>query len=578
MKAPCCLLGAAALPRPPERASGTPRPARGSAACRASYTCMLCVCWVVLVVVTRASAYAACPVRTDARDVASKAYVSPQVVEAVVREVGPRVPGRPYTVTVTVNKKLRGYRGRARVKKRDILTLTFRYPLADTDGGFSAEESDSDGDCLVSAALQPRHKYLLFLSGSNERGAEPLPVAPPETASRKLRRLVRKTVCKNCAQAPRVRGLQDDSVVEGYNLTLECSAEGLPPPELVWYKDGAPLTSGRHVRVRSWTKRLKKRRKSLGRHARSPAVVGVQAESNGRRRPPLRSLRRRHDPSRHASTSEAVERRRASRGVRRGRKGKIVAEDSERDRRRRQGKREERRRRIGRDGRRRILPTNDDDASSPATRRRQADAERQQNPSSSRRWNKDSDATPAGGGSKKSGRRGRRPITPSQQRVVQVSEVKIHDTSRRRDAGQYKCVARSVVGEAEIEANIRVVRPINPHTLVEKCPYDGYCLNGGTCMMFTVVGELVCQCAEGFKGQRCQEKEVYPTFNRNCHGPIRNLRHSQGRRCPRNQPAALWELLQQTLALRRQHKVTPWTKTQLLLWPTARPRAVTWPP
>ncbi|MPC67191.1 hypothetical protein E2C01_061358 [Portunus trituberculatus] len=200
MKAPCCLLGAAALPRPPERASGTPRPARGSAACRASYTCMLCVCWVVLVVVTRASAYAACPVRTDARDVASKAYVSPQVVEAVVREVGPRAPGRPYTVTVTVNKKLRGYRGRARVKKRDILTLTFRYPLTDTDGGFSAEESDSDGDCLVSAALQPRHKYLLFLSGSNERGAEPLPVAPPETASRKLRRLVRKTVCKNCGE------------------------------------------------------------------------------------------------------------------------------------------------------------------------------------------------------------------------------------------------------------------------------------------------------------------------------------------------------------------------------------------
>lgn len=200
MKAPCCLLGAAALPRPPERARCTPRPARAAAACQASYTCMLCVCWLVLVVVTRASAYAACPVRTDARDVASKAYVSPQVVEAVVREVSPGAPGRPYTVNAVVSKKLRGYRGRARVRKRDILTLTFRYPHTDTDGGVSAGESDSDGDCLVSAALEPRHKYLLFLSGSDERGAGPLPVAPPEPASRKLRRLVRKTVCKNCGE------------------------------------------------------------------------------------------------------------------------------------------------------------------------------------------------------------------------------------------------------------------------------------------------------------------------------------------------------------------------------------------
>lgn len=193
MKAPCCLLGAAALPRPPERARCTLRPA----ACRASYTCMLCVCWLVLVVVTRASA---CPVRTDARDVASKAFVSPQVVEAVVREVSPGAPGRPYTVTAVVGKKLRSYKGRARVRKRDILTLTFRYPHTDTAGGVSAEESDSDGDCLVSAALEPRHKYLLFLSASEERGVDPLPVAPPEPASRKLRRLVRKTVCKNCGE------------------------------------------------------------------------------------------------------------------------------------------------------------------------------------------------------------------------------------------------------------------------------------------------------------------------------------------------------------------------------------------
>lgn len=83
---------------------------------------------------------------------------------------------------------------------------------------------------------------------------------------------------------------------------------------------------------------------------------------------------------------------------------------------------------------------------------------------------------------------------------------------REEDAAVYKCVAKSVAGEATTEATIRVVPPIDPLPFVDKCPYSGYCLNGGTCMMFKIVGELVCQCADGFKGQRCEEKEVYLTF------------------------------------------------------------------
>ncbi|KAG7154920.1 hypothetical protein Hamer_G026908 [Homarus americanus] len=62
--------------------------------------------------------------------------------------------------------------------------------------------------------------------------------------------------------------------------------------------------------------------------------------------------------------------------------------------------------------------------------------------------------------------------------------------------------------------------------------------------------------------------------NRSCHGPLRNIRHSHGRRCPRNQPAALWELLQQTLA--RKHKVSPWTKTQLLSWSPTHTGSAYW--
>ncbi|CAH1390787.1 unnamed protein product [Nezara viridula] len=41
------------------------------------------------------------------------------------------------------------------------------------------------------------------------------------------------------------------------------------------------------------------------------------------------------------------------------------------------------------------------------------------------------------------------------------------------------------------------------------CPIANYCLNDGTCTYYETVGELVCQCAEGFKGQRCENKDVY---------------------------------------------------------------------
>lgn len=94
-------------------------------------------------------------------------------------------------------------------------------------------------------------------------------------------------------------------------------------------------------------------------------------------------------------------------------------------------------------------------------------------------------------------------------------------------------------------------------------------------MIFKIVGELVCQCAEGFKGQRCQEKEVYPTFSRNCQGPLRHFRHSRGLRCPRNQPTALWELLQQSLA--HKQKVSPWTKPHLLSWSPTHTGHAYWP-
>lgn len=95
---------------------------------------------------------------------------------------------------------------------------------------------------------------------------------------------------------------------------------------------------------------------------------------------------------------------------------------------------------------------------------------------------------------------------------------------RPEDAGRYECRATSVSGvvksifavvtiEAQPASNVQD----NTTTLWPlygvPCPIANYCLNEGTCTYYETVGELVCQCAEGFKGQRCENKDVYNRSN-----------------------------------------------------------------
>ncbi|KAK7078342.1 hypothetical protein SK128_020720, partial [Halocaridina rubra] len=176
-----------------------------------------------------------CPIRTDAVDIESRAYVAPQVVEAVVQDIvvvvggnvdgdtrrvfdgegddGVRqvpLPGQIYTVTISVSKVLRRYRGPLRVKKRATLKLTFRSPSSSPSPSPPLWEEEPNTnifseECLVSATLRRHRKYIFFLSGEGEEENQTgfssknlVPVAPPEPASKKIRRLVRKMVCKRC--------------------------------------------------------------------------------------------------------------------------------------------------------------------------------------------------------------------------------------------------------------------------------------------------------------------------------------------------------------------------------------------
>ncbi|XP_068231595.1 uncharacterized protein [Palaemon carinicauda] len=602
MKAPCCLLGAAALPRPPEGG------AKGSFRCRWAfprssrfpYTYIFSVWWVIVVLMT-SSARGECPIRTDALDIESRAFVAPQVVEAVVQVIsvvghGDRVgggggggsgggggagavkrPGQPYSVTVSVSRVLRRYRGPFRVKKRSSLTLPFRHPSLESDSendnsGLVDEdvEGAAETSCLVTADLKTGRKYLFFLSGAPRPSAQsggrrgpssapptgPLPVALPEPANKKVRRVVRNMVSKKNVRPPTVSGLRHDSVVRDYNLTLECTAQGNPSPTVHWYKDDVLLTPSRSIKIK--TRKLRRKTVTRSRGTRTPrqSPNPFLSEGVGGRR---RIIRRRRGGGgagagvgvrRSGGVFDEMQRDEEARG----------AAGMEKKRRTRGGRRREGGERKRLTGRRRVAGDEEDedeegggggggegvgDGGDEGPRRvmggrrkrlrgrSQGRGDNAKSPrhkgggatgssSGPRSGNSTSSSTDreAAGSTGSSGRR--HPSSSSRRGDKMITSTLVVREVSEDDAGVYKCVAKSVAGEATSQAKIRVVPPIDPHPFVDKCPIAGYCLNGGTCMMFKIVGELVCQCAEGFKGQRCQEKEVYPTFL--------DYRHPFGRR------------------------------------------------
>ncbi|XP_039293671.1 protein vein-like isoform X1 [Nilaparvata lugens] len=81
------------------------------------------------------------------------------------------------------------------------------------------------------------------------------------------------------------------------------------------------------------------------------------------------------------------------------------------------------------------------------------------------------------------------------------------------DSGRYECKATDVIGNIYTSSATVTITTDNTTTLWPlngaPCPIESYCLNGGTCTYYETVGEWVCQCAEGYKGPRCESKDVY---------------------------------------------------------------------
>ncbi|XP_044740187.1 protein vein isoform X2 [Chrysoperla carnea] len=93
------------------------------------------------------------------------------------------------------------------------------------------------------------------------------------------------------------------------------------------------------------------------------------------------------------------------------------------------------------------------------------------------------------------------------QSTLVISKVKLED------AGRYECSARGVIGPPITKsAFVRVLNntrtentsSADPHPCTEDRAQ--ICMNGGTCMFFSTIGEYACQCANGFNGRRCDQK------------------------------------------------------------------------
>ena len=210
MKAPFCLLGASALPRPPEDQSVTcvtkmNEKDRSSRSKNDNYASEATVkkpvmllpamcrlfCVIVLLLGLPPGHHAApsgegsgpsCNLVLG--DAAARVAAAAQVLEAVV-ETSPS--GRNvYTAALMVRRVLRRYRGPGRLKKENVITLTLqRAPIE---------------PCIAVASLHVGKRYFVFLNAPERRGVAPKAVAAPLPYSKRTRRIIRQKTCTKCGE------------------------------------------------------------------------------------------------------------------------------------------------------------------------------------------------------------------------------------------------------------------------------------------------------------------------------------------------------------------------------------------
>ncbi|XP_036403652.1 pro-neuregulin-2, membrane-bound isoform-like isoform X2 [Megalops cyprinoides] len=160
-----------------------------------------------------------------------QAYKSTVVIEGKVHSVPANVSTEPYSVNVKV---------------LDV------WPL--NSGGLEREQLVTVGEFGSEAPCTKvikNHRYIFFMDPTDEPLVFKASFAPLDTSGNNLKKDVGRILCEDCATAPKLKRLKNQSVTEGTKLTLRCEATGNPSPTYRWFKDGSELKKNKEIKIKS---------------------------------------------------------------------------------------------------------------------------------------------------------------------------------------------------------------------------------------------------------------------------------------------------------------------------------------
>lgn len=88
------------------------------------------------------------------------------------------------------------------------------------------------------------------------------------------------------------------------------------------------------------------------------------------------------------------------------------------------------------------------------------------------------------------------------------------------DSGKYECRAKNKLTKKPVSKFTTLIvkhssattnRTVPSEEGVKECPSDfseGYCWNGGTCLIIETLNEYSCKCLDGFSGVKCEYKNT----------------------------------------------------------------------